>query len=109
MANLRAEYESQEDFTWQPYRVKPLAVWAMRMNTDFKCRTLEGTLHGTAGDWMVRADDGWTYAVPDEVFRRYYVKREWRKPNETTSQEHSPKTHEQEECQGREVSAKEIR
>lgn len=72
-----------EEFTWQPYRIKPLAVWAMRMNEDFQCTSLECTLDGKAGDWLVRADDGWTFPVKDEIFRRFYVTREWRRPNET--------------------------
>ena len=97
---MRTDFQSEEDFTWQPYRIKPLAVWAMRMNEDFECRSLEGTLHGFSGDWMVRADDGWTFPVPDSIFRRYFVKREWRKSDEGTkgkegdTQEHeAPKIH----------------
>lgn len=78
-------YEGQEEYTWQPYRIKPTPVWAMRMNRDFECKTLEKTLHGKAGDWLVRADDGWTHPVEDQVFRRFYVKREWRKVNESQS------------------------
>lgn len=84
---MRAEFQAQEDFTWQPYRIKPLAVWAMRMNQDFECKSLGGTLFGHAGDWLVRADDGWTFPVQNEIFMRYYVKREWRKPNEATQKE----------------------
>jgi hypothetical protein len=83
----KADYHSQEEFTWQPYRIKPLAVWAMRMNREFECTSLEGTLFGKAGDWIARADDGWTFPVPDEIFRRYYTKREWRKPNEVKAKE----------------------
>ena len=79
----RSSYQAHENFTWQPYRVKPLAVWAMRMNVDFTCPSLDGTLHGKAGDWLIRADDGWTFPLADEIFRRFYVKREWRNPNET--------------------------
>jgi hypothetical protein len=72
-----------EEFIWQPYRIKPLAVWAMRMNEDFKCPSLDSTLHGKAGDWLVRSDDGWMFPVVDAIFKRYYVKREWRRPDET--------------------------
>ncbi len=82
MTAFREPYEADEEFTWQPYRVRPLAVWAMRMNTEFECRSLQGTLRGKEGDWMVRSEDGAEFPVPDEVFRRQYVKREWRKPNE---------------------------
>lgn len=85
----RDSHEVQEDFTWQPYRIKPLAVWAMRMNRSFECTSLEGTLCGAPGDWLVRADDGWNYPVPHEVFQRFYTKREWRKPNEVTNKENS--------------------
>jgi len=83
----RTEVTSQEDYTWQPYRIKPLAVWAMRMNCEFECRSLETVLRGRSGDWLVRADDGWTFPVPNEVFRRYYVRREWRNPNEAIKKE----------------------
>jgi hypothetical protein len=76
------------DYTWQPYRARPLAIWAMRMNRDFECPTLEGTLRGKAGDWILRADDGMTFPVPHEIFSRYYVKREWRRPDENKSKEH---------------------
>ncbi len=72
-----------EEFTWQPYRISPRPVWAMRMNEDFECTTLQGTLYGKAGDWLVRQEDGWTYPIKDEIFKRCYVKREWRKPNES--------------------------
>lgn len=75
--------EYMEEFTWQPYRIKPLAVWAMRMNGDFECKSIGCILLGKAGDWLVRADDGWTFPVKDEVFKRFYVTREWRKPGET--------------------------
>ena len=85
--------EYAEDFTWQPFRIKPLAVWAMRMNQDFECTTLQGTLYGKAGDWMVRGDDGWTHPVVDEIFRHLYVKREWRKPNEVQEDEAAKKVH----------------
>jgi hypothetical protein len=76
---MRPNLENQEDFTWQPYRVKPMAVWAMRMNQDFECVGLQGTLRGRAGDWMVRGNDGTTFPVAHEVFQRCYVSREWRK------------------------------
>lgn len=74
-------YEGSEEFSWQPYRVRPFPVWAMRMNVDFECQTLEGSLKGKSGDWIVRADDGQQYPVPDFVFRRYYIKREWGNSN----------------------------
>jgi len=92
---MREEHIDHADFTWQPYRIKPLAVWAMRMNQDFDCASLEGALHGKVGDWLVRADDGWTYPVPDSVFRRYYVKREWRSPSESTAKEVNAEKNEQ--------------
>lgn len=71
------EYAEHEAFTWQPYRVKPLPVWAMRMNRDFECASLQGTLRGKEGDWIVRRDDGSTFPIADEIFRRHFTKREW--------------------------------
>lgn len=93
---MKQEYtDISDEFTWQPYRMRPLAVWAMRMNQEFHCTSLNGTLTGKAGDWIVRADDGWTYPVAEDIFRRYYVKREWRKPNESKSQETHNEGHEE--------------
>jgi hypothetical protein len=105
---MTARYQGDGDYTWQPYRLRPLAVWAMRMNTGFRITTLQGSLEGKAGDWLVRADDGVEYPVPDEVFRRYYVKREWRKPNESTSTQSTAEKHEQKASQGRETSPQKV-
>jgi hypothetical protein len=77
----RAAYQASREFSWQPYRQRPLSVWAMRMNHDFEIKTLEGKLEGHAGDWLIRADDGQQFPVPDTVFRRYFVSREWKGDN----------------------------
>lgn len=71
-------YETHREFTWQPYRIRPLAVWAMRMNSAFEIKTLAGVWAGKAGDWLVRADDGEQFPVTDENFRRFYARREWK-------------------------------
>lgn len=85
---MTREFTAQpEEFSWQPYRARPYAVWAMRMNEDFTCTSLNGTIAGKSGDWLVRADDGWTFPVADDIFRRTYVKREWRRPDETKGQQ----------------------
>jgi hypothetical protein len=98
--------ETDSEFTWQPYRVMPQAVWAMRMNTDFKCMSLRGMLEGKAGDWLVR-HDGFEYPLRDQIFRRYYVKREWRK-HESQSPESSTEKNEQEASQSGQNRAAEV-
>lgn len=71
-------YQDHQEYTWQPYRIRPLAVWAMRMNNPFEVKTLAGVWVGKAGDWLVRADDGEQFPVTHENFRRFYARREWK-------------------------------
>ena len=63
------------EYQWQKYRRLPGNFWAMRMNVDFECKTLQGTLQGHAGDWLVRGDGGQEFPVPDSLFRRQYTER----------------------------------
>lgn len=56
----------------QAYRKRPVVVRARRMPEAFTVETLEGTMQGNAGDWLVTGVKGEQYPVDDEIFRATY-------------------------------------
>lgn len=62
---------------WQPMmlvRKKPIIVHATQMNfpEGFKVETLEGTMCGKQGDYLVIGIDGEKYPVDKSIFERSY-------------------------------------
>lgn len=60
---------------WNVYKSKPVQIKAKRMLKPFTVETLEGTMQGNAGDWLIEGTEGENYPCKDSVFRRKY-KRE---------------------------------
>jgi len=54
------------------YRKRPVAIRARRMREAFTVETLEGTMTGNAGDWLVTGVEGEQYPVADRIFRATY-------------------------------------
>ena len=54
------------------YRKRPLVVTAVQMTDLFLVDTLEGTMRGGAGDWLVTGVAGEQYPVRDDIFRATY-------------------------------------
>ncbi len=69
---FRASYEHVAGDTWR--RTGEVSAW--RTETDVQLMTLEGPAVAKPGDWIVRADDGSTWPVPDPVFRATYAAAE---------------------------------
>jgi hypothetical protein len=60
------------DVTLAQYRKKPVVVFAALMDEPFEVETLEGTMHGNAGDYLVRGDDGEFYPCKPSIFAATY-------------------------------------
>jgi hypothetical protein len=56
----------------EPFRKKPVIVSAVHMYCEFYVETIEGIMHGNAGDWLVIGVDGERYPVKDSIFRKTY-------------------------------------
>ena len=51
---------------------KPLRVKCVQINEPFTIETLEGTLKGKAGDWLMVGIEGEMWAIDDGIFKKTY-------------------------------------
>ena len=58
--------------TWKLYRKKPLEIRAREMTEDFVVETLEGTMKGNAGDYLIRGIKGEEYPCQKDIFEASY-------------------------------------
>jgi hypothetical protein len=55
------------------FRKVPVTVQAEQLKQPQDVETLEGTMHGNAGDWLVTGVAGENYIVADHIFRRTFA------------------------------------
>jgi hypothetical protein len=56
------------------YIKKPIPVTANQMEEEFEVNTLEGTMKGKAGDYLVTGIRGEQYPCDKEIFEESYIK-----------------------------------
>lgn len=54
------------------FRKRPVEVEAVRHTCSFEVATLEGTMVGEAGDWLITGVEGEQYPCKDKIFRQTY-------------------------------------
>jgi len=54
------------------FRKKPVVIEAIRIREQVAISTLEGTLIGNAGDWLITGVVGEKYPCADAIFRETY-------------------------------------
>lgn len=54
------------------YRKKPVIIEAVRQDKSFIVETLEGTMLGNAGDWLITGVEGEQYPCKHEIFIKTY-------------------------------------
>lgn len=61
------------------YRKLPVEIEAVRLTRQVSIKTLEGTMVGEPGDWLITGVKGEQYPCKDDVFRATYepVDGEW--------------------------------
>ena len=57
---------------WLPVRKKPIIEDAWEMPADFKVETLEGTLQGKEGDYLLKGVRGEMYPIKKAIFEETY-------------------------------------
>jgi hypothetical protein len=62
-----------ENKGFSKFRKKPVVISAKLMGVPFDVETLEGEMHGNAGDWLIVGVAGEKYPVKNEIFRKTYV------------------------------------
>jgi len=60
------------DVTFKQYRKKPIVIFAAQMDEPFEVETLEGTMHGNAGDWLICGLKGEYYPCKPDIFEASY-------------------------------------
>lgn len=54
------------------YRKRPIVIDAVRLTTRLEIKTLEGTMVGEAGDWVITGIKGESYPCKDDIFQATY-------------------------------------
>lgn len=54
------------------YRKKPVVIYAKRLTERREIHTLEGTMVGEPGDWLIIGVKGEQYPCKDAIFRATY-------------------------------------
>lgn len=54
------------------YRKKPIEIEAYQINEDFYVKTMEGTMKGKAGDYVIQGIRNELYVCNQEIFNETY-------------------------------------
>lgn len=65
-----------EELDCQSYRKKPVVVKAIRIHEPFEVDTLEGTMRGNPGDYLIQGVKGEYYPCKPDIFEETYEKTE---------------------------------
>jgi hypothetical protein len=57
---------------WSSFKKKPIVIRAVQINEEFEVETLEGTMKGKAGDYLVEGIAGELYPCDKEIFKQTY-------------------------------------
>ncbi|MDC7999850.1 hypothetical protein POV26_02275 [Aequorivita todarodis] len=52
---------------------KPIAIKCVQIDEPFEVETMEGTMKGKAGDWLMIGVNGEKYACDREIFEKTYM------------------------------------
>jgi len=58
--------------TFKQYKKKPIIIMAEQQEKDFTVETLEGTMLGKAGDYLIIGIVGEQYPCAKEIFEKTY-------------------------------------
>lgn len=68
------------DVTLKQYRKRPVVVFASLMDEEFEVETLEGVMHGNAGDYLICGVKNELYPCKPDIFEATYDPVAKRKP-----------------------------
>lgn len=60
------------DVTFKQYRKRPVVIFAARLTEPVEIETLEGTMRGNVGDWLIRGLKGEYYPCKPDIFEASY-------------------------------------
>ena len=69
---IRVDQDCINIFNWKPVKKKPLIVHAFKMTEDFSVITLEGTMLGKPGDYLMKGVNNELYVCQKDIFEKTY-------------------------------------
>ena len=54
------------------WRKRPVVVKAKQLRNAVQVKTLEGTMTGDVGDWLIKGVNGEFYPCKDDIFKKTY-------------------------------------
>lgn len=57
---------------WRRYRKRPVIIEAYQTDEPVDIETLEGTMHASPGDWIIRGVKGEIYPCKPDIFETTY-------------------------------------
>lgn len=69
---LRFKKDEYPNLDFRLYIKRPIPIKAARVPEEFEVETLEGTMRGKAGDYLVIGVAGEMYPVDKEIFEKTY-------------------------------------
>ena len=72
MSGGRTYEEDDLKNAWRDYQKKPIIVQALIIVHPFEVETLEGTMRGNAGDYLIKGIDGELYPCKPNIFHKTY-------------------------------------
>ena len=61
-----------DSIEWKKARKKPVIIYAIQMGVAFQVETLEGTMSGKAGDFLIKGIKGELYPCNRDIFVASY-------------------------------------
>ena len=69
---IRFSSNKRPDLAFKKAVKKPIAIQCYQMNEPFEVETLEGTLKGKKGDWLMVGIEGELYPCDQVIFEKTY-------------------------------------
>ena len=69
---LRFKQFDKPDLEFKRAVKKPIPIKCIQIQEDFEVETMEGTMQGKAGDWLMMGVDGELYPCAREIFEKSY-------------------------------------
>lgn len=60
------------DFEFKEAVKKPIPIRCIQINEPFEVETLEGTMQGKSGDWLMLGVSGEMYSCDNDIFQKSY-------------------------------------
>ena len=69
---LKFKIGTVPEFEYKKAIKKPIAIRCIQIDEAFEVETLEGTMKGQSGDWLIVGVNGEMYPIAQDIFKKTY-------------------------------------